>query len=149
MRRLAVPVLSLLVGCSVTPTTRTVDPLQFQKILEGWWDEGNQRDMPTFCNPDRNLHRHLFSNDGKTVTWEFERAKTRLDGSETKSYRYGIRSATSVSIVLELEGETRKDEQGQLLVWELVVVDQAGIFRWRATTFPPGVYNAVWGRRCR
>jgi hypothetical protein len=148
MRRVALLLLVWLAGCSTVPPARTVAALEFRPALEGWWDSGPRRDFKEFCTPGRTLHRHVFSDDGTTITWEFERPRRIYDGSEVTSLQYRVLGATSVSLVLALDGETRKDKEGRPLVWELVMVDN-GMFRWRATTFPPGVYSPVWARRCR
>jgi hypothetical protein len=151
MRRLALVALLLLGGQASgqgVPTPKAVNPLEFREVLAGWWDEGPDREMRQFCGPDRNLHRHVFSDDGKTVTWEFERPTKMYDDKEVKSYTYRIVGASSVVLTLLFDGETRKNDKGELAVWELVIVDY-GLFRWRATDFPTGVYNPVWGRRCR
>ena len=129
-------------------TPRTVSPLEFRQVLAGWWDEGTQDEMGGMCGENRNLHRHVIADDGKSVTWEFERPMKTIDGKEAQSYTYQILESSGVALTLLLNGETRTNPKGEALVWELVVVD-SGLFRWRATDFPAGVFNSIVGQRCR
>ena len=124
-----------------------VDPTEFRKVLDGWWDTGGEAESRQFCTPGRTLHRHVFSEDGRALTWAFERPEKIYDGTEVSSVTYRIIGATSVTLTLALEGETRLNPKGAPIVWELVVIAD-GVFRWRATHFPFGTYNRVWGKRC-
>jgi hypothetical protein len=132
----------------VHPSASRVDPLAFRSVLDGSWDEGPAHEIRSFCGPGRNLHRHLFSADGKRVTWDLDSPEKIYDGTTVRSSTYRVVAASSVSLTLALEGEKRLDASGKPLVWELVIVDD-GLFRWRATGFPVGSYNIVWGRRCK
>jgi hypothetical protein len=130
MRTFVLALVVVMAGCSTSPIVRTVNPLEFQELLGGWWDEGLREEMRVFCGRDRILSRHVFSADGSSATWEFDRPMKIYDDSEIKSIKYQILGATSVSLwtALALEGEKRTDGKGEPLVWELVVVDD-GLFR--------------------
>ena len=135
-------------GAQVPTPAKKVNSLEFQEILAGWWDEGPAEELKQFCGSDRNLHRHVFAADGKTITWEFERPTKIFNGKDVKSFTYRVVNASSVVLTLFIENETRKNEKGEYATWELVVVGP-GLFRWRGTDFPTGIYNPVWGRRCK
>jgi hypothetical protein len=140
--------MAALAGCSIVPGAGNVDPREFREVLGGWWDEGHREELRQLCSNGRTLSRHVFSEDGRVVTWEFERPIKIYDESEVKSLKYRVLSAASVSLTMALEGENRTDDKGNPVVWELVMVDD-GLFRWRATVLPVGQYNEIWGRRCR
>ena len=144
-RTVTITTVLLLAACSMQPANHAVDPKDFELLLSGWWDEGSIDDLGLFCGADRNLHRHEFSGDGQHVTWAFEEP---LEASGSSEYSYRIVAADTVSLTLELDGEDRTDASGKPYVWQLVIVDN-GTFRWRATSFPPGKYNQVIGKRCR
>jgi hypothetical protein len=135
-------------GCSSAPVASDVDPRAFREVLGGWWDEGHREELRQLCGSGRALSRHVFSEDGRVVTWEFDRPIKIYDESEVKSLKYRVLGATSVALTMALEGEKRTDDKGNPVLWELVLVDD-GLFRWRATVLPVGTYNEIWGRRCR
>ncbi|HVL57400.1 MAG TPA: hypothetical protein VM491_12915 [Burkholderiaceae bacterium] len=119
---------------------------EFRRALDGLWDEGAY--TAALCTGAGNLRRLYLSDDGQWVTWHLEKPQKTHRGDEVTEYRYRVLGATSVSLTLALAGETRKNRQGELFVWELVIVD-TGHMRWRSTDFPVGVYNNVVLRRCR
>jgi hypothetical protein len=139
--------LAATLGLSGQPwSVPSVSPKEFQSVLSGSWDQGN--DFQALCGPDRVLHTATFSEDGQMLTFKFERPRKIFNGKEVTSLDYRVLGATNVSLILAMKEESRKDENGQPFVWELVIVGPE-LFRWRATSFAVATYNDVWGRRCK
>ena len=142
--------INLVVAVALTSTGSAysevpVSPKAFKKILAGSWDEGK---LQKLCGPERNQFTIVFSKDGSRVIFTFDHPQKIYENQTVSALSYRVIGTTSVSLILALEGGTRKNAKGDLFVWELVVVDH-NLFHWRSPDFAPGVYNDVWGRRCK
>ncbi|WP_457826558.1 hypothetical protein, partial [Staphylococcus aureus] len=68
----------------------------------------------------------------KTVLFQYNKEVQGYDGKMRTQLRWFVREYRPKSLVLALDGETRKGDSGQPLEWELLLVGR-GLYRWRAT----------------
>lgn len=116
-----------------------------ESLSAGKWQESWDRNevcsgvTPAFTiSVDRNKN---------TLTFNYEREVQAFDGRMRRSLKYFVREYRPHSLVLALDGETRKGENGVLVEWELIFVGR-GIYRWRATEWPHREVNRIIGVRC-
>jgi hypothetical protein len=86
------------------------------------------------------------SADGKRLEMQFDR-KWKTELGETDHFGASIVAASSRTLVIRYDGETRLKRSGKPVEWELAIV-AAGIYRWRETEWTPGEVNTVVGIRC-
>jgi hypothetical protein len=84
--------------------------------------------------------------DGKRLEMRFDR-KWKTELGETDHFGATIVSATTRTLVIRYDGETRLKRSGKPVEWELAVV-APGVYRWRETEWRPGEVNTVVGIRC-
>jgi hypothetical protein len=136
----------LLIGFSQTSIASTnSSPFPFNREqLAGWWAESYNTDLA--CGPQNLKSTMEISPDGKRLEMRFDRLwKTAL--GETDHTSATIISATSRTIIIRYDGETRLQSNGQPQEWELTVV-ASGVYRWRETDWKEGKVNVVVGIRC-
>lgn len=141
--------LQILVLYSAFTTTAlaAMDPTPFpfdRGQLSGWWGESYNTDLA--CGQQNLKSTMEISPDGKRLNMRLDRRwKTEL--GETDRMGANIISATSRSIIIQYDGETRLKRTGKPQEWELTIV-APGIYRWRETEWDPGEVNTVVGIRC-
>lgn len=113
--------------------------------LSGSWDEGVEHS--SLCSEGRPRHRIVPDPKGEVLTFEFDKPRKSYDGQMRQRVRYKIVRTSADTAVLSMENETRKTNQGTLVVWELVLIDPT-TYRWRGSHLPEGTYNEVVGKRC-
>ena len=142
MKKLA---LSLLVFSTVAFASTDPNPFSFDRSqLSGWWGESYNTDLA--CSPENLKSTMEVSPNGKRIEMRFDRHwKTEL--GEADRYGADIISATSRTLVIRYDNETRKKSSGKPVEWELAIV-APGVYRWRETEWKPGQVNTVVGIRC-
>ena len=70
-----------------------------------------------------NPHKIQFSTKGNTFTIQFLKPIEKPDGSLSESALYNIISTTDNSITATMEGESRKNKAGELVVWDLILIN--------------------------
>ncbi len=86
------------------------------------------------------------SADGKRLDMRFDRLwETELGKTDRMGAK--IISATSRSLVIQYDNETRLKVTGKPEEWELIIV-APGVYRWRETDWKEGKVNIVVGIRC-
>ncbi len=141
------PLISIAACTNVQTKHSSIEESQFEKALAGWWDEG--RESEGLCGPGRSLHKHVFSSDYKQVTWEFDKPFHRKrQGDTVSSYGYDILDASSVVLTLSMQDEDRIIENGEPVLWVLVIVGPS-IYKWVATHWGEIGIAPIIGVRCK
>jgi len=129
-------VLLLLIGSALRCTR--VTPYQVPdgetvfSVAEGLWDWAGQ---PGSCTD--NPHTISFTEDRSEMLLTY----TRPDSTTSqREYRYEIRDVGPSSIRGFIHGETRRTDDGQLVVWDLVLTGHDE-YRWHRTDWPPRLYT--------
>lgn len=112
--------------------------------LSGWWGESYNTDLA--CGPQNLKTTMEVTPDGKRLNMRFDR-KWKTELGETEQAGATIISATSHTLTIRYDGETRLKRSGQPVEWELVIV-APGVYRWRETDWALGEVNSVVGIRC-
>jgi hypothetical protein len=133
----------LFLGSLASSPTKAQEPFDW-KLLQGQWAESSAHAYA--CRKD-NLHfRFVLSPDRKQVTFKLDRKWQIGTGKEVTEYSAEIREAHGRMLVIrygpELEGLS-----DEMRTWELLFIGP-GVYRWKATAWPPGTYNTVIGVRC-
>jgi len=104
--------------------------------LEGTWGVPGS-DVSCSRNPET----IQFSDDGAWMLLTFREPIAAPDGSQRRELRYRLRSIATDHVRLEMEGETRRTETGELVVWDLLqVAPEAHCWRrtdWKASACTP------------
>lgn len=112
--------------------------------LSGWWGESYNTDLA--CGSENLKTTMEISSDGKRLEMRFDRRwKTEL--GETDHFGATIVAATSRTLTIQYDNETRKKASGKPVEWELAIV-APGVYRWRETEWKSGEVNTVVGIRC-
>ena len=113
-------------------------------LLQGKWAEST--DHLFGCRPE-NLHQWLtVSGDKKTLTFKNDRKWKVGSGQTVEQYAASIlRSSPNVLIIRY--GSDLPDIPEEFREWELRFIGP-GTYRWRATSWQPGVFNEVIGVKC-
>ena len=137
--------LSLLTVSTVSLAATDPKPMSFDRAqLSGWWGESFNTDLA--CDPENLKTTMEISSDGKRLEMRFDRRwKTEL--GEKDHFGATIISATSRTLTIQYDKETRKKTSGKPVEWELAIV-APGVYRWRETEWKPGEVNTVVGIRC-
>lgn len=126
-----------------TASAQAEDPYAAQ--LAGFWQESYDRG--DVCGPDTPKFTMTLDRKTKTVLFQYDKEVQGYDGKLRTQLRWFVREYRPRSLVLALDGETRKGESGQPMEWELLLVGR-GLYRWRATEWPHRDVNRVVGVRC-
>lgn len=113
-------------------------------LLQGKWAESTDHQFG--CRPE-NVHQWLTVSDDKTtLTFKNDRKWTIGSGQTVEKYSASIlRSSQNVLIIRY--GSDLPDVPEEFREWELRFIGP-GTYRWRATSWKPGVYNDVIGVKC-
>lgn len=119
-----------------TPTQYDVpDTTDVFRLAVGTWDwtgtDGFCRDNP---------HTITFSPDRKFMILTFAKPDTGDDGQIQQTYRYEIRGHTKNSVRGFIEGEDRRTDAGELVVWDLVLMSPDE-YRWHRTDWDEGGFT--------
>jgi len=112
--------------------------------LTGWWAESF--DDSEACAPTNVRAQYTLSPDGKRLLMKMDR-KWKTDLGERDSVEATVISSSPRSLTIQYDGETRTDDAGKPVTWELVIV-APGLYRWRETSWEKGKVNIVVGVRC-
>lgn len=102
------------------------------KVAAGTWDWSG---ADGFCRDDP--HTITFSPDRKFMILTFANPDTADDGTVKRDFRYEIRGHTRNSIRGFIQGETRRTDGGELVVWDLVLMSP-DVYRWHRTDWEEG-----------
>ncbi len=83
----------------------------------------------------------VFSRDGKRMSAVHKGLAEAGDGDLRSRFEYKVLAATPESLHVALEGETRLDESGQPVTWDLVVFD-TNTLRWRRSDWPQDEFTS-------
>ena len=119
---------------SVRPIEPYVPPdgTDIYEAASGTWDWDAR---PGSCS--ENPHTITFSPDRLTML--LTHAKP-LDGDTDRVTRYEIREVAPSGIRGFMIGETRRDDAGQLVVWDLILTSP-NTYRWHRVDWPAGSYT--------
>jgi len=124
---------------------RNSDPFPFDSgQLSGWWVENY--DTHAACGPDNPRTQLTIDPTGSRLEMRMDRTMDTALGAIDR-LEATILKATSRTLVIQYDGETRRKSNGQPMEWELAIV-APGVYRWRETDWPPGEVNVVVGIRC-
>ncbi|TAK82456.1 MAG: hypothetical protein EPO01_13970 [Aquabacterium sp.] len=129
--------------CAVPASAQTEDP--YDSLLSGTWQEN--WDRGDVCGANAANFTITLDRKAKTVLFQYNKEVQGYDGKMRTQLRWFVREYRPKSLVLALDGETRKGDSGQPLEWELLLVGR-GLYRWRATEWPHREVNRVVGVRC-
>jgi hypothetical protein len=119
-------------------------PFDFTQLAGAWVDNFSTEAACSMKNP---RFRFEFSLDKKHLTIVFDRKTDNSLGANKDRFEASVTAATNQTLVIRYDGETRLNNLGKLIEWELAVV-APGIYRWRATDWKTGQVNTVVGIRC-
>lgn len=114
-------------------------------LLAGSWQEN--WDRGEVCTPSSANFTMTLDRKSKTLVFQYDREVQSFDGQKRTALTYFVREYRPRSLVLALDGETRKGDSGNPVEWELIFVGR-GIYRWRATEWPNREVNRIIGVRC-
>jgi len=120
MRRFALPALLAASACQAAADTPPIpfDPSQ----LAGWWGESYNTDVA--CGPQNLRSTMQVGVDGKRLEMRFDR-KWKTELGETDHFGATIVSATTRTLVIRYDGETRLKRSGKPVEWELAIAGSA------------------------
>ena len=101
-------------------------------VVEGTWDWAGRSET---CKD--NPHTISFSPDRATMILTFVKP---LEGDTSRDTRYELREVTSSSIRGFITDETRRTNDGELVVWDLVLMSPDS-YGWHRTDWLPGMYT--------
>ena len=120
-------------------------PLPFDsQQLSGWWGESYNTDLA--CAPQNLKTTMRVDTTFKRLELRFDR-KWKTELGESEGFGATILSATTHTLVIRYDNESRKKPDGRPVEWELAIV-APGVYRWRETSWPAGEVNTVVGIRC-
>ncbi len=117
---LSAVLLILLAGCSSVPIDKTV---RFEVEGKWGWAHNEKRCV-------EHWHRITEIDEGKLLKFENPEPIERHNKEVTQSYTYVILSRLENGYHLRMNGETRKNDQGELVTWYLLF-DDRNTYRWR------------------
>ena len=130
-----------LLGCSIG-TAATAGVLD---KLVGTWDT-----VPIYrggCEGDAYFHTIEVSPDKQRLTFKHLKPIQGPDGP-IQQYTYKVLYEDEDRVTLFLEGETRKNPSGDLLIW-VFILERPDYYRWRIYGTPADARNTVTGMRCK
>jgi len=113
--------------------------------LGGTWDT-----VPIYrggCESDTYYHAIEVSPDREHVTFKHRKPIAGLNGP-IQQYSYKVLYEEDDRVTLYLEGETRKQANGDRPIWVLVL-ERPDYYRWRIYGTPADARNTVTGIRCK
>jgi hypothetical protein len=113
-------------GTSVDPESK---PLRFREIASGVWGLEHQ-DLT--CKG--NAHTIEFSDDGTIMTLRYTRG---IGGKPPTKVAYRVISEGPGYLRMRMEGEERKTDDGELVVWDLVLLSLDS-YCWHRTDWQQG-----------
>ncbi len=78
-----------------------------------------------------------FSSDGSRLELRYARPVEDLTGHYRDVYEYSVIAIAGNSVRMKLEGETRTDDRGELVVWDLVRISDDS-YCWHRADWTPG-----------
>jgi hypothetical protein len=113
-------------------------------LLKGVWAESTRHQ---FGCRSGNLHQRLSaSEDRKTITFKNDRKWRIGSGEEVEEYSASIVRSLPNVLVIRYNREISGIPEA-LREWEMRFIGP-GTYRWRATSWPEGVFNDVIGVKC-
>jgi hypothetical protein len=89
---------------------------------------------------DTNPHTISFTPDRRYMLLTFAKPVKSAVGVTQDTFRYEVRGSTRSSIRGFLQGETRRTDRGDLVVWDLVLTSRDS-YRWHRTDWADGSYT--------
>jgi hypothetical protein len=126
--------------CGLASGAVAVNPPQdvFQSVTGKWaW-----RDKPNQC--DENPHYISFSPDRKTAYFRVAKPFEN-EGKMVSEYSYTVLYSEGATIAMLLNGETRRTDFGDRVVWVLILKNPT-TYTWRRTDWVPSNSTADVGR---
>jgi hypothetical protein len=105
------------------------------RVVEGTWDWAHHENR---CQEDP--HSITFTPDRAFMILTFVQPDTLEDGTLKREWRYEIRGHTRSIVRGFIHGETRTTPAGELVVWDLVLMDP-DTYRWHRTDWEEGGYT--------
>ncbi len=122
----------LSVACATTPTSGD----DWAAVLYGSWG-WTQGELTCEANP----HEIAFSSGRRFIDLEFREPVPGARGTPERHYRYRVLKLGSSSARMQIEGETRMTDEGELVVWDLVMLTHDE-YCWHRTDWPAGACTA-------
>jgi hypothetical protein len=124
-----------LVGCVASPPSPA--PAVFDRLVGHWDDVGD-------C---KNPHIISFDDDESLMMVEYAEVGWVTENDSRKVFRYWILGRNDPVLRTQLENEPRLDDQGNPVVWHIVVVD-ADTYCWGRDDWPQGACTPP-RKRCK
>jgi len=102
----------------------------FSKVVGTW--EWADRVGTAESNP----HTIKFVDENKAAVFSLANPIKSQDGTTKRSYTYKVLYSGEHSITMFLDGETRKTDAGDLVIWVLML-KTPDVYCWRRTDWPP------------
>jgi hypothetical protein len=123
---------------SAAPETPTLNRDVFDLVSGKWaWT-----DKPDHCK--ENPHFISFSPDRKTAFFRVEKP-FEVDGKMVTEYSYTVLYSEGNTITMFVNGEKRRTNYGDRVVWVLILKDPT-TYAWRRTDWPPNSATPDVGR---
>lgn len=116
-----------------------------RSLLAGLWAESVN--TKAVCAKENLHHRFDLSADGKTLTFQLDRKWKIASGKMVDRYSATVLKSTAQTLVMQYNPDIGPLPDRYPKEWELAFV-APGVYRWRATEWPPGEVNPVVGVRC-
>ena len=113
--------------------------------LGGTWDT-----VPIYrggCEGDAYFHTIEVSPDKERITFKHQKPIQGSNGP-VQQYTYKMLYEEDDRVTLYLEGETRKQANGDRPIWVLIL-ERPDYYRWRIYGTPADARNTVTGMRCK
>jgi hypothetical protein len=135
----------LAITLPLSAAAEDASPFPFDRTqLSGWWGESvNTAPACGFQNLKTAME---ISQDGKRLAIRYDRKWSTALGTHDGASA-SIVAATSRTLTIRYDDETRRKASGKPVEWELSMV-APGVYRWRETDSPAGEVNIVVGIRC-
>lgn len=139
--------LSCLLACMLCslPTPGLAAALDYEALLAGTWQEN--WDRADVCTEASASFTVRLDRKANTISFDYDKPMQGYDGKMRTQLFWYVREYRPKSLVLALDGETRKGSNGLPLEWEMIFVGH-GLYRWRATEWPHREVNRVVGVKC-
>jgi hypothetical protein len=140
MRKIILTLTLLFTSC--TSLTHQENKSLLDEVV-GTWDTVGEK----FCNGSGYTHKiELIENKTKVrFTFYIEGEKFIQDISNI--YIYTVLEVLDDRIIMQVDGETRKTDSGELVIWEFIF-EKDGEYSWRRTDWPSEYRVQPFQKRC-
>lgn len=140
MRKTILILTLLFTSCTSLP------PHENKSLLDevvGTWDTVGVK----FCNGSGYTHKIELIENKTKVRFTFYKEGEKFVKDISNTYIYTILETLDDRIVMQVDGETRKTDSGELVIWEFIF-EKNGEYSWRRTDWPSDHRVQPFQRQC-